>query len=405
MNPLSKMIGGILLIAGTAVGAGMLALPISTGMAGFLPSMLLFAVYSLYMTFTGLLMLEVNLWAGKGNNLITMAKLTLGKWGQAVSWILYLFLLYSLTTAYIAGAAPLVLDAIAYTTGSVLPEWVGMVPLLIICGYFVYKGAHSVDLVNRVLMVGMIAAYFLLVIFLTPHLNMPLLYHVDWKYLVMGVSITATSFGFHIVIPSLVTYMHRDVPRLRTAILIGSSIPFFVYLLWEFFALGIIPINGEYGIQYGYEHGSNAAFLMAEFLNHSTMALVAQIFSFFAIITSFFGVSLSLFDFLADGLHIKKTHSGRSLLFGLTFIPPLLIALSDPRAFLSALEYAGAFGVITLLGLLPALMAWSGRYRLNLATSASYQAPGGWIALAATMALSIIIIALEVSTKLGWIKV
>ncbi len=32
----SKVTGGILLVAGTGIGAGMLALPVSTGLAGFI---------------------------------------------------------------------------------------------------------------------------------------------------------------------------------------------------------------------------------------------------------------------------------------------------------------------------------------------------------------------------------
>ena len=396
----SKMIGGVLLIAGTAVGAGMLALPVATGMAGFFPSMLLFLLYSVYMSFTGLLMLEVNLWVGEGNNLISMAKLTLGRWGEIVSWIVYLFLLYSLTTAYIAGGAPLLLNVLQLTTGIQLPNWSGTIPLLLIFGFCVYRGARIVDLANRLLMCGMIITYLILVIFLTPHVNPKLLAHVDWKYAFMGISVAATSFGFHIVIPSLVTYMNRDIPRLRTVILIGSSIPFFIYLLWEFLTLGIIPLDGKYGILYGYEHGGNAANLMAASLNHSTLALTAQFFSFFAIITSFLGVSLSLSDFLADGLKIKKTRQGRCILYILTFLPPLIITLINPYAFMSALEYAGAFGVVVLLGLLPALMAWSGRYRLFLVTHNGFRAPGGKIALALTILLSIAIIGFEIVQKI-----
>ena len=39
---LGRLLGGILLVAGTAIGAGMLALPVSTGLAGFYPSLFLF---------------------------------------------------------------------------------------------------------------------------------------------------------------------------------------------------------------------------------------------------------------------------------------------------------------------------------------------------------------------------
>ena len=58
MNTIYRLIGGILLVAGTTIGAGMLALPVVTGFVGFWPSLALFFVYWLYMTFTAFLMFE-----------------------------------------------------------------------------------------------------------------------------------------------------------------------------------------------------------------------------------------------------------------------------------------------------------------------------------------------------------
>lgn len=397
----SKLVGGVLLVAGTTIGAGMLALPVSTGMAGFLLSLLLFVCYWVYMTFTAFLMLEVNLWMGNENNLTSMARLTLGRVGQGISWLVYLFLLYSLTTAYIAGGGPIVVDAIRSVTEVNLPEWAGALPLLAIFGFFVYKGTRSVDYVNRLLMLGLVVAYFFMVVFLTPHVDKTLLEYVNWRYALVGVSVVATSFGFHIIIPSLVTYLDRDIKKLKTVLLIGSLIPLCVYISWEFLALGIIPITGANGLMEGYVNGSNGVHLMTAFIGHSAIAMVATFFSFFAIVTSFLGVSLSLSDFLADGLSIEKTRSGRLLLYVMTFLPPLVITLIDPRAFLSALEYAGAFGVVTLLGLFPALMVWSGRYVKNLAPEAAYRVPGGKLALLAAIIVSVAVIALEVTIKFG----
>jgi len=381
----------------------MLALPVSTGMAGFFPSLLLFIFYWVYMTYTALLMLEVNLWMHEGTNLNSMARRTLGKVGQACSWLVYLFLLYALTTAYIAGSTPIVIDVVESLTGKRLPEWAGAMPLLVIFGFFVYKGTRLVDLVNRLLMLGLVVAYVAMVVFLTPYVNVDLLERVDMRYIWMGVSVIATSFGFHIIIPSLVSYLDRDVVKLKRVILIGSSIPLVVYILWEFLALGIIPVNGEYGILAGYVKGANGVHLLTAFLGNSLIAMVARFFSFFAIVTSFLGVSLSLFDFLADGLGIKKTRGGRCMLYLMTFVPPLLITLIDPRAFLSALEYAGAFGVVTLLGLLPALMVWSGRYRKKLSLKSTYHVAGGKLALVVVMLISLSVIGMEIAVKAGWL--
>jgi len=405
MKKKSQLLGGVLLVSGTTIGAGMLALPVSTGMAGFLPSIFLFIVYWIYMTFTALLMLEANLWMEEGNNLISMAKRTLGRGGEVISWIVYLFLLYALTTAYIAGSGPIVIDVVKSLTGYTLPEWAGAIPLLTIFGFFVYKGTRHVDYVNRLLMLGLVIAYVAMVIFLTPYVSQNLLMHVDWKYALVGVSVIATSFGFHIIIPSLVVYMNREVDQLKWALIIGGLIPVVVYISWEFLTLGIIPIEGENGLRQGFLMGSNGAHLLTAYLGHSVIGIIARFFSFFAIVTSFLGVSLSLSDFLADGLKIEKTRGGRSLLYLLTFVPPLVITLIDPRAFLSALEYAGAFGVVTLLGFLPALMVWSGRYWKHLDDKADFRTPGGKPALIIAMLLSLAVISLEIAIKFNILPV
>lgn len=402
MNKGGHLLGGILLVSGTTIGAAMLALPVSTGMAGFYPSILLIAFFWLFMTFTGLLMLEVNLWMhDKNTNLISMARETLGRGGEIVSWVLYLFLLYALTTAYIAGSSSIFIDIVEAATGFTLAPWAGSLPLLLIFGYFVYRGTRSVDLINRMLMMGLVIAYGCLVFYLTPHVNHEKFQHVEWIPLLSAVSVVATSYGYHIIIPSLMGYMERNISLLKGAIIIGSFIPLVVYILWEYLTLGIISIEGVDSISEGYASGSHGAHLVSSILGDSTISTNARIFSFFAIMTSFLGVSLSLSDFLADGLKIKKTHSGRLAIFGMTFFPPLLITILDPRAFLSALEYAGAFGVVVLLGLMPALMVWAGRYYHHFYSP--YKAPGGRFALVCTIVISIGIIAIEIVNKLGFL--
>lgn len=47
-----------------------------------------------------------------------------------------------------------------------------------------------------------------------------------------------------------------------------------------------------------------------------------------------------------------------------------------PNIFLLALSYAGGIGCALLLGLIPVLMVWSGRYRLKL-DKTHRQLPGG----------------------------
>src|SRR5262249_6803917 len=149
---------------------------------------------------------------------------------------------------------------------------------------------------------------------------------------------------------------------LRWTIFIGGLIPLLIYTLWELVALGILPVEGRFGIREGYLEGSNGATLLADYLKSPSISWIARLFSIFAIVTSFLGVALSLNDFLADGFKIKKDRKGKILLYALTFLPPLFVVLYEPSIFISALIYAGAFGVVLLLGILPILMVWRSRY-------------------------------------------
>jgi tyrosine-specific transport protein len=351
---MNRFVGGILLVAGTSIGAGMLALPIISSFAGFYPSLLLLAIVWLFLFLTSLLFLDVTLAFPGEVNFITMAGRTLGITGKIICWITYLLLLYSLTAAYIAGSAPLFLAAFKWATGFTAPNWLGPFPLLILFGLFVYLGTQAVDRVNRLLMFGLIFSYLLLIAFVPPHIQTSLLNRTHFEAVWLAVPLMITSFGFHIIIPTLTTYLHHNVKKLRLTLLIGSGIPFLVYALWEFLVLGSVPTSG---LLHAWEAGETGAFCLAEILNNPWMAAAANAFSFFAIMTSFLGVSLSLSDFLADGLHMRRFTLGREFACLLTFIPPLVFVLLYQRGFIVALQFAGIF-VAILLCILPALMAW-----------------------------------------------
>lgn len=392
-----SVFGAVLLVAGTTVGAGMLGMPLSTGLAGFMPSVVLLALIWIAMYYGTLLILEANFWVPEKGNMISMAEKLLGHSGTLFTWIVYLFLLYALLTAYIAGCLPIMQELSSRLKGGAsLPLWTGIIPLVGICGVAVYRGTQATDRFNRILMTGMALSYLLLVGLAVGDINLPKLKHVDWTKLPLGVTTVATSFGFAIIIPTLRSYLDGEVRRIKRAIFIGSLISFIVYLIWEMAILGVIPVEK---LTYGYEEGISSFALLSDLseqLNMAWLPTAGEIFALFAIVTSFIGVSLCLMDFLADGLKIQS----RPLLFCLTFIPPLIINFSYARVFLTALEHAGAFGVILLLLLIPALMVWRGRYILGLSTQ-KYRTPGGKAGLIAAMLFSLLVVGVHCALVLG----
>ncbi len=389
-----KFIGGVLLIVGTSIGGGMLALPVTTAQGGFLGSILLLIASWFLMTVGGFIILEVNLWFPTGNNLGSMAHKTLGNMGRAICWLTYLLLLYSLVAAYISGGAD-VLYGLLKNVGIRFPTRVNEVIFLIIFGYIVYLGVRMVDYVNRGFMTVKFITLLLLFILIIPKVNYTWLAQFHTRHLVSAITIVIASFGFSTIIPTLRMYFNSDIKKLRLAIIIGSMIPLVSYIFWVAAILGEIPLQGPHGLIHMLtsEHPTTSLVMALHYyLINGWVKSIAQTFTTICIATSFLGVSLALSDFMADGLGLRKKGLAQIWIYAATFLPPLLIVLLYPAAFLICLNYAGIFCVI-LLALLPAMMAWRGRKIYG--NTAVYRLTGGNFLLALIVLLSVAVIVFE----------
>jgi tyrosine-specific transport protein len=393
VRKVGSVFGAVLLIAGCCIGAGMLGLPVISAVAGFKPSLVMFLLSWAFMMTTALLLLEVNLWFSEDVSIISMARHTLGKWGEAVAWLCFLFLFYALGVAYIAGSGELVALFVQKVLGVNIPHWGGSLIIAFIFGGFVYFGTLAVDLFNRVLMCGLVLTYILLVILGAPHVDTANLQYQNWSAASLVIPVMIISFGFHNLIPSLTTYLRGDAKRLRFSIIGGSCLALIIYLIWEWLILGLVPPNRE-GFAQVMDEGSMATEILKTAAGSAWVLDVAQYFAFFAIVTSFLGNSLSFVDFLADGFRIKKDAFGKFCLCLLVIIPPFLLALIYPRIFLMALNYAGAFGAMILFGILPAMMVWTGRYQKKLGNKPLV--PGGKAVLLGIIAIALWVISVQI---------
>lgn len=385
-NSRGRVFGAILLIAGCCIGTGMLGLPVVSALSGFIPSLVMFLIGWLFMLSTGLLLLEINLWYPEETNIVSMANRLLGPIGKGVAWGGFLFLFYTIILSYISGCGDLLKDFLFKTGGWNLPSWIGSVICTAVLSLMLYWGTRAADYFNRLLMLGLILCYIALVVIGIPHIHLDLLTYSNWDYSPAVLPLVIISFGFHNLVPSLVTYLKRDAYPLRLAIIIGSMIPLFVYIVWEFLILGLVPVEGANGLKATFEQGQMATHALQFVTQNQMVTIAAQLFAFFAITTSFIGVALSFIDFLADGLSIKKTTKGKFALCCLVLLPPLFFAINYPDIFLYALGYAGGVGAVLLFGLLPALMTWSGRYRKKII--APEIVPGGKAVLLLIMSFS-----------------
>lgn len=379
MNKKSTLIGGTLLVAGTSIGGGMLALPVWTSVAGFLPSSFVYLFCWLFMVSTGLLFVEVSHWLPSGANIISMAQRTLGTPGKIFSWVMYLFLFYCLSVAYIVGCG----DLIMQFSNGVISDKQGSILAVMVIAPLIFCGVKLVGRINVVLMAGLLISFLGFIALGFQFVKTENLLYRDWSQSLVALPIAFTAFAYQGTVPTLIEYMDHDIKRTRIAIIVGSAITFVTYIIWQWLIQGIIPAEGPGGLIEALSKDQNAVQPLKNFIDMPIVYGIGQAFAFFALVTSFFGVALGLLDFLADGLSIEKNVRGKLILCFLLFLPPLAIAYTHPNIFLLALDYAGGYGCALLLGLLPIAMVWFGRYRLGL--TAPYVFPGGKFTLLALL--------------------
>lgn len=378
----------MLLVAGSCIGAGMLALPILTGLTGFFPSLLMLIAAWAFMTFTGLLLIEVNGWFSKQINLLSMAEEALGPKGRLVAWISYLFLFYSLLVAYVVATGS-VFSSI--TNGFVSPAQCATFFTLLF-GILIYFGTRPVDLCNRFLMIGLIGTYFGMIALGLFHIDPQKLLHFAPNNMLLSLSVLITSFGFQNMIPSLTAYLDRDLQKVRLTVIGGSFIALAIYVIWSFLVLSVLDPET---IEASFAKGEEATVALKAVLGNAWISHFAQGFAFFAIITSFLAQGLTLTHFLADGFHFTPTKKHLSWLVPLALAPPLLLGLFNPQILFKALGFAGGICAVVLFGFLPIAMVWVGRYVRR--HPSAYHAWGGKKALLFAFAFSLFILIAEVS--------
>lgn len=157
------------------------------------------------------------------------------------------------------------------------------------------------------------------------------------------------------------------------SLLIGSLISLVIYILWQLAAQGNVP--RENFKQVIAEGGNITALLnqMKAAINSDTTVQLLNAFSYMALASSFLGVSLGLFDYIADFFKFKDNGTGRLKSAVFTFVPPAILAVLYPNGFLYAIGYAGLAATIWAV-IVPALMAKATRRRFP---QAAYRVPGG----------------------------
>lgn len=359
------ILGGSVIVAGTAIGAGMFSLPVAMSgiWFGYSIALMIFVWFCMYSS--ALYLLEANLRFPAGASFDTIAEGTIGTLGRVINGASVAFLCYILMYAYISGGSSVIKHTLEVMGGVDMSDATASLIFSIILSAIVAAGARAVDRVSTILIGGMILSFVWSVGGMLGHVStsnlFPTLFFADAVPFSLGAfGFMTVSFGMQNTVPSITRYLQKDSKKIRYAFLSGSLLALVFYIVWLFSFFGNLPRDMfPEIIAAGGNIGDMLSALNTTGLD-SDFSTVLGWFANMAVASSFLGVALCLYDYIVDLLDLDHSTAGRIKASLLTFVPPALLGIFLPDGFITAIGFAGLVLVVFCI-LSPVIMAWVGR--------------------------------------------
>lgn len=398
-----------MIITGTVVGAGMFANPTATSGIWFAGSVAVLLYTWFSMLFGGLMLLEVNTHYPHGASFDTMVKDLLGRGWNIVNGLSVAFVLYLLTYAYIFVGGDLTAKGLGGITGGEVPLSVGQLVFFAALALCVWVSSHLVSRLTSILIGGMLITFFWATGGLLGSVKLPVLFDSAapagesyWIYAAAALPVCLASFGFHGNVSSLFKHYRGDAGKVAKSLWAGTLIALVIYILWQLAIQGNLPRSEFAPVIAAGGQVSVLIETLSKFVPTGNMDTVLTFFAYMAIATSFLGVTLGLFDYLADMFKWNDSAAGRTKTAALTFLPPLLCCLMFPTGFTTVIGYVGLAATVWT-ALVPAMLLY--RSRRKFAASQGWRVPGGIGLMVWVFAFGLINIAAQILSQLEWVPV
>lgn len=359
-----RTISSTLLVVGTAIGSAMFGVPIFTGLGGYLPMIAMTTIVWLCMTATGYLFAEAVLGMPEGTNVISMTHHYFGKWGKYLIGIPYFVFSFIVLISFPASSIPLLTNYLEGVFHIQIPPLISFTFSGAFFCLVIFLGVPASVKTNAAFLIAFFILFFAICVRGFPFFQTTHLLPMNWTFMFLSAPILFMALCFHYLVPTLVTYLKRDVELLRRTIFAGLFISYIIYVLWQTLIIGAVTEGTLWGafekgdiIQQGLEILAKTPWLGAPAIFLATCAFA----------TGLIGLAISLVDMLGDWAKwpAEKRVGWRRLgvcLF--LFVPTIVVSALYPDPIFAFLDKVGGFAFIILNGILPIAMAWRARYNM-----------------------------------------
>ena len=361
-----------------SIGTSMIGYGFIVSMVGFWPSLIAIFLSWAYLLITALYFLEATLARPLGANIFTISRDYFGPVSAWIVSIIWLFILFGTPLAFFYLAPLLISDILANQDIIISSHLIALI-LLIVVGGILCGGLHFTLVVNAAcaVLIG-------LMLYQSYRLGFE---RFDFKYfkivklefMVLMFPVLITSLYYHMVIPTIASFLNNDFKKIRSCIVIASLAAALLFAVW---CVAIASAADQF-------EAENLVKLQFEHLNYDELSKVPILgtwmpyLSLLLLITSVFAIGIAIIDFWGDLLgypyHERKGFK-RIKLASIALIPALLLTAIPIQYTFGAMVFLTDFANLFVTGILPILWVWSLRHSLN--QRSAYTTPGGNTALA-----------------------
>lgn len=335
------------LLAGTAIGSGMISLPMVLAKFGIIKSCCIMISFAVLTYLTALIRADLNI------NLHSTATLEecgcyFGcSWAGFLGNILLKLLSFALIAAYLFGLASILKTLFNAPSQNLMIFVVSVV----VATVFIFASELIVNL-NKFLFTGLFCAFLVLVLKLFGDTHIKFIPQqsevIELNAWTEIVPIIFTSFGLQGSIHSVTKICNNNSSKIKGACFWGCLAATIVYIIWTAAILFVISNSDPDFFQLMVAGKSTDVGELVKILSQASSSqmvhIIVWIVSTLAILTSILGAGLALIDIFEQewrGKSCKWKGTRNWKIVGLVIFVPAFVSMLIPNAFIKILNFAG----------------------------------------------------------------
>jgi tyrosine-specific transport protein len=342
------------LLAGAAIGSGILALPILAAAPGFVNTIifigltficsLVIAKPSLYMYAT---------YTNHDVNAATLAKDYFGEKGYWTSIILNVLSMGGCTAAYITVGGEILTKVILPKIHIIAGPTTGIIIFILIFAPFFVAGIKYISRINGLIFLTKYLCLFIVISLGLKFINPSRLEFVPQGliYLGSGASTMMAIWVMHMTLPVVLKLNDWNPKKAFLAVKLGLGIAAILYVGWLVVILSLISRPQFLQLK---TIGDILQYLVDYAHISPLMQILIAIFSSITVLTSFLSIGFSLIEFLIDVMSLKDNIVSRFIAMLIAFIIPVSIAVIFSKQFVKIYQQSNIFSIGSAL--IPAIV-------------------------------------------------